>query len=65
MVQEEEEEEAAGRGDVSESSPDGASTTQTAKRPTAPLFSFPPGPRVDRTKAEESLQVSNQPLQSL
>lgn len=30
---------------------------ESAKRPMAPLFAFPPGPRVDRTKAEESLQV--------
>lgn len=35
-----------------------ATATEEAKGPTAPLFSFPPGPRIERTKAEESLQVS-------
>lgn len=37
-----------------------APTTQDAerRRPVAPLFSFPPGPRVRRTEAEENLQVS-------
>lgn len=43
---------------------EGATREQQRKqqpRPTAPLFSFPPGPRVERTKAEESLQVTTRP----
>lgn len=35
----------------------GAATAQERQGPVAPLFSFPPGPRVHRTEAEESLQV--------
>ncbi|CAN0388629.1 unnamed protein product [Pylaiella littoralis] len=34
----------------------GAATAQERQGPVAPLFSFPPGPRVHRTEAEESLQ---------
>ena len=42
------------------SAKEGAAATQEGerRRPVAPLFSFPPGPRVQRTEAEESLQVS-------
>lgn len=36
---------------------EGGGTARGEHRPTAPLFSFPPGPRFDRTEAEESLQV--------
>ena len=59
-VQEGHAEEGEGGGssqDVGEEGGSGAALSEK-RRPVAPLFSFPPGPRVDRTEAEESLQVS-------
>eukprot|EP00904_Undaria_pinnatifida_P002520 jgi/Undpi1/12269/HiC_scaffold_5.g01945.m1 len=57
-VQEGHAEEGEGGGssqDVGEEGGSGAALSEK-RRPVAPLFSFPPGPRVDRTEAEESLQ---------
>lgn len=52
--EEEEEEQEGGEGEGVKAT----AVEQERRRPTAPLFSFPPGPRVRRTDAEEMLQVS-------
>lgn len=53
--------EAEGGGEDEGAAEEAAAATQEAerRRPVAPLFSFPPGPRVQRTEAEESLQVGS------
>lgn len=53
---EREEEEGAGSGDEGRAA--AATDGEERRRPVAPLFSFPPGPRVRRTEAEDSLQVN-------
>lgn len=53
------EEEGAGSGGEGGAAAAAAATEgEERRRPVAPLFSFPPGPRVRRTEAEDSLQVN-------